>query len=119
MSKKNDDYIDKYQDDDEINPILTDRSMFAPLVFGGFSVVSMILYFIGLSIGDITVQLFIFIVPLFASAGLIGSLIKLKERFSYILWWRIGFYSCAASLAAFVIVILAAFVRAIIISGLG
>ena len=102
---KDDDYIEKYTED-ETPTILTDRSMYAPLVYGGFAVLEMIGYFAALSIGDNIQVAFIVLAPVTAIMGLIYSILKKRDRFSYLFFWRLGFYSNAVSLGVAIIVIL-------------
>ena len=63
-------------------------------------------YFIALSSNDRFQYGLIIAAPVFAIKGLIVSLGNIKDRFSYIVYWRIGFYSCVIPLAAFIVVVL-------------
>ncbi len=95
--KRDDDYIDKYTN--EVPTMLTDREMYGPLVYGGIAILMLIAYFAALAIGDMKLGFFIILVPFTAFRGLIWSYKKRLDRFSYLLFWRLGFYSCAVSLA--------------------
>ena len=105
-NKKTDDYIDEYAKATDVHPVLTNKALYYPIICGGFAIICMALYFIALSIGDRQVQLFFFVTPVMAIRGLIVSLMTIKDRFEYIVWWRIGFYGCVAPMVAFVIVII-------------
>lgn len=102
---KDDDYIEKYTED-ETPTILTDRSMYAPLVYGGLAVLEMIGYFATLSIGDKMQLTLIVLATVTAIMGLIYAITKIRDRFSYLFFWRLGFYSNAISLGVAIIVIL-------------
>ena len=103
MSNKNDDYIDKFND--EHDPRLTDRGLFGPLVYGGFAILCIIGYILAVSTGELP-QAVIILSPVFASKGLIVSAIRRQDRFTYPIFWRIGFYSCAGSLAVSLVIIM-------------
>lgn len=105
-NKKNDNYIDNYFDDEEIAPVVTNRALLEPLICGGFAVLVIILYFFILTGRNPNDRIVIFIVPFFAFRGLVISLGNLKDRFSHIVYWRLGFYSCAVSLAVFLVIFL-------------
>ena len=105
-NKKNDSYIDNYFDDEEIAPVVTNRALLEPLICGGFAALVIILYFFILTGRNQNDRIVIFVVPFFAFRGLSISLGNFKDRFSQIIYWRIGFYSCAVSLAAFLVIVL-------------
>ena len=107
-NKKNDDYIDNFND--EHDPRLTDRGLFGPLVSGGFAILAIIGYFLAVTTGELP-QVIIFLAPIFASGGLIVSALRRQDRFTYPVFWRIGFYSCAGSLAVSLVIILVAYLR--------
>ena len=109
-NNKNDDYINKYTN--EVDPVLTDYGIYAPLVYAGFCVLMIIGYYFATSSGD-KFQYIIFLVPVFAIRGLIISLLRLKARFRYIVYWRIGFYTCAASLVVSLTLMFLMFLRII------
>jgi len=103
-NKKIDNYIDNYIDEDEEAPSLSNREVIEPLVCGGIGLLFVFLYFVALAGNDARDTVIIFVTPVFAIRGLIISLSTLKERFRYIIYWRLGFYSCAVSLAAFTVI---------------